>query len=411
MGQSSTTCNNGDSDLNLIGDEEEHLVSRGKSGKRKDRMRSVSSSPNNNQNTSNHSNPSSELSSMTTQQTISPFIDEKSKWSNDPSWRDDLINLAYGVKKQSTSSNVKIRLFDKVAVSVVATAICSFLDIRSVIYLMQGTNREIYDQIRKSITHFYYIPMLPEEEEEEQLDDSYFPEDYQKPKQPPKQKPKILFPPKHANSWFWEPILAQFPNLQQVRIPQLYILTHYFDLDGYLKTLKNLQNFNNTCLDHKYLKTFPSYSKITLNQDYTSLLESDTFELIESYRHVHTLQLHCVKNVTNAMLNRFLQHFPNLKSLSITTCQFVSQISTPPLQRPILPYLVDPSCTIDFTGLITTHLEELSILCNQSIYDVNTILHAAEQGKCPKLVRFRYSSTTNVNGALQLDALLSKSSH
>ncbi|KAF0983843.1 hypothetical protein FDP41_007758 [Naegleria fowleri] len=406
MGQSSTTCNNGDSDLNLIGDEEEHLSSRGKSGKRKDRMRSASSSPNNNH-IGNNNTTSSELSSVIPQQSIIPVLDEKSKWSNDPSWRDDLINLAYSTKKQSTNSSVKIQLFDKVSASVVATAICPFLDIRSVIYLMQGTNREIYDQIRKSITHFFYIPMLPEEEEEEQLDDSYFPEDYQRPKQPPKQKPKILFPPKHANSSFWEPIVAQFPNLQQIRIPQLYILTHYFDLDGYLKTLKHLQNFNHTCLDHKYLKTFPSYSKITLNQDYTSLFESETFELMESYKHVHTLQLHCVKNVTNSMLNRLLQLFSNLKSLSITTCQFVSPGFSPSPQRPIVPYLKDPSCTIDFTGLITTHLEELSILCNRSIYDVNSIIQAAEQGKCPKLTRFRYSSTTNVVGAAQLEALLS----
>jgi len=396
MGQtSSTTCDGGDSVLANTIDEDEEMLHR------------VSETPTSNRKSSKKPNTSTApVPSAEPPKSITK-TEPVEEWLNDALWRETLIAAAYGPSKRK--SNIQIKLFGKeeyqLSAQMVARMICPFLDIRSVLYLMEGSNHEIYEALKNNITHFYYVPLLTEEDSDDDLDGSFFPEDFSKPKKKKeKSTAKIVFPPKHANSWYWEPILSQFPSLVVVLIPQLYIYNHFFDLKGELSHLKSLQNVNNRALERRYMKrSFPQYRNIILTEEDVDLFDENLpVDLPDSYRQVENLTISCVKFVNNQQTNRVLRYFCNLKSLSIQTCKFSNSPSPAENKNSLV---VDPSCVIDFEGLETSKLEELSILCVQSMYNINSILKKHQQGSCPKIVKFKYSSPSTVLGAEKLEKI------
>ncbi|EFC37086.1 predicted protein [Naegleria gruberi] len=383
MGQSSTTCENDEHHLGMLDDDyEPQTTSKKHRGSTK--------------NSGGRKELTTQTKMSSDEQKPIQAINERIKWPNENLWRDKLVDSAYKVSKNNRSNTKTDQLFT-LPTELIASSICQFLDIRSVIYLMRGTNRKIYKDLQDNLTHFFFVPMVIDEDGDGELDDSYFPEDHKKPKQQTQEKPKIIFPPKHAFSWYWEPILATFPKLTIVQIPQLYILNQHFDVRGDLSPLTSLKLINNRCLEHKFLERFPQYGKIIVTND-----DKDAFSanprFIDSYRNVHTLQLSCVKNIDNETMNRFLGHFPNLKSLYISTCQFTNAVYTPPTRKG--EFIKDPNCVIDFTGLSSPYLEELTVLCIESMYDVSSLIENSS-----KLIRFRFSSTSNVLLADKLESL------
>ncbi|KAL9643208.1 hypothetical protein ABK040_001696 [Willaertia magna] len=254
--------------------------------------------------------------------------------------------------------------------------ICSFLDIRSIIYC-RLTNKKIYEELVNYITHFIYVPIL----DEETKSSSGTP----------------FFPPQQTHSSFWEPIIKQYPNLE---------------------------NFNEKHFERNIIKNyFPNYTKMVLKCNEENLFNN--FEELSQYRHVNSLEISCLKNCNNDDLNLLFENLPLLRRVCFYYCQFKNhnrQVQIPVEEKEIttvqqqltnnnkkvaivqekpVDYIIDPTCVIDFTKLNLSLLEEISIFCIQSTYNVRAILNASLRGECKNLNKFQFSSKNNVIGGAE----------